>query len=599
MRFGRTAVLAFAVCLAVASVASAHPMGAAQTRTAAITPAPAWTSAQLNTPAGQDWVTMGGSTTNERYSTLTQINTSNVAGLKQAWLTHLDGSGVAAKYSQEASSVEYNGVLYISTGNDDVFAIDAATGAHIWTYLSHTDPNNGTVCCGWDSRGVAIGDGRVYVAQLDGKIVALDQITGNVVWTAQNGRWQEGYTETMAPLYYNGMVYVGISGAEFGARGSETAYDAKTGQRVWRFYTVPSPGEVGGGTWFGDEWMNGGGSIWNTPTVDPVTNTLYFTTSNADPWSSRGPGDNLFTSSFVALNASTGQYVWHFQTVHHDIWDYDQPSPTVLFDVMINGTLRRAIAEPGKTGWVYILDRTNGTPLIGINETKVPQSKFQNTSPTQPIPVGDSFVGTQCATKAIFKKPAPNGKPFKIGCIFTPYDTTAFVATSPGALGGNNWPEASYNPGTQDLYVCSAQSQFAYQAIPSAKTQYVGGKGFIGLNFGASSVADAFNLGGTFTAMNMTTNKIAWQQKWKRACYGGSMTTAGGIVFVGTDDGSYKAVDAMTGTDLWTFSSSDSWDAPGITYTVGGKQYVVALAGGNSISPASKHGDSLYAFALP
>src|SRR5439155_9407848 len=266
-----------------------------------------------------------------------------------AWHVHLDGSGTGTKFRGEATPLVFGGVMYVVTGNDDVFALDATTGERLWSHLAHADPTVGTVCCGWDSRGVAIGDGKVYVAQIDNTLVALSQQNGDVAWAVSNARWQDGYTTTMAPLYYNGLVIVGVSGAEYGARGSVTAYDARDGRRVWRFYTVPAPGTFAANTWpANDEWLTGGGTVWNTPSVDPRTGVLYFTTGNADPWSGRGPGDDLFTSSFVALDAMTGAYRWHFQIVHHDMWDYDCPSPTVLFDEPVGGRFRNAIAEPCK-----------------------------------------------------------------------------------------------------------------------------------------------------------------------------------------------------------------------------------------------------------
>ena len=259
------------LCLGAVSMTNGPTVVTASTASTGV--APAFTAAQLSAQPGADWISVGGNIQNQRYSTLNSINTGNVAGLKPAWSTNLDGSGVAKKYSQEATPLVYNGVMYISTGNDDVFALDATTGAHLWTFHSNIDQNNKTVCCGWDSRGVALGDGKVFVAQLDGYLTALDQTTGNVVWKVQNVRWQDGATMTMAPTYYNGMVYVGMSGGEFGARGSETAYDATTGAQKWRFFTVPGPGDIGSGTWPSNtEWQTGGATVWNNPSIDPATN---------------------------------------------------------------------------------------------------------------------------------------------------------------------------------------------------------------------------------------------------------------------------------------------------------------------------------------
>ena len=269
---------------------------------------------------------------------------------------------MAGKYSAEGTPLVHNGIMYIVTGNDDIFALDATNGAHLWTYHSGIHQGIDTICCGWDARGVALGEGMVFVAQLDGMLVAVDQLTGGVVWSRPNVNWREGYSQTASAQYYNGLIYTGMTGGEFGARGSMTAYDAGTGKQVWRFYTCPTPGDFGGQTWPLDEWMTCGATIWNNPTIDPELGLMYFTTSNADPWAGRGPGTNLFSSSFVALDAMTGQYRWHYQVVHHDIWDYDCPSPTMLFDVTLsNGSKRKAIAESCKTGWTYILDRVTGT----------------------------------------------------------------------------------------------------------------------------------------------------------------------------------------------------------------------------------------------
>ena len=286
--------------------------------------------------------------------------------------------GAAGKYSAEGQPLQYKGVIYVPTGADDVFAIDADTGEIKWEYKANLDQKISTVCCGWDNRGVALGDGKVYVGQINGKLVALDQDDGTVVWSTQVARWQDGYTITHAPLYYDGRVITGVSGGEYGIRGRVTAFDAKTGKEAWRFYTIPGPGETGHESWPSDNdaWKSGGASVWQTPAVDPQLGLLYFSTGNAAPDldGSERAGDNLFASSIVAIDAQTGKYRWHFQQVHHDIWDYDSPSPVVLFDVAVNGQMRHAIAETGKTGWTYFLDRETGKPLYGIEERAVPQS---------------------------------------------------------------------------------------------------------------------------------------------------------------------------------------------------------------------------------
>jgi len=571
-----------------------------------ITPAPAFTSGDLLATPGADWIANGGSINNERYSSLNQINSSNASGLKEAWHIHLNGSGKAAKYSAEATPLVYKGVMYIATGNDDVFALDAETGQQLWMYLSHIDKTINTACCGWDNRGVALADGKVFVAQLDGNLVALDQVTGSLLWKVPVFNWKEGVTLTSAPLYYNGVVYVGSTGGEFGFRGSITAYDASNGNFLWRFYAVPQPGDIGGQTWAPGAlgFATGGATVWNTPSVDPSRNMIVFSTGNAAPWSGRGPGENLFTSSFVALNATTGQLMWWYQIVHHDIWDYDCPAPTVQFDISIGGTTRKAIAEACKTGWVYELDRTNGEPLIGINEVKVPQDKRNNTWPTQPVPVGQPF-SAQCAKKSKFtgKTAKISGVPVKVGCIWSPYDDKHAAAFAPSAQGGSDWNPSSYNPNTHYLYVCAADSDIAQLGIAPAKSSstYLAGKAFFGILFGGFHFYK-----GQVTAMDVTTNKIAWTANYKSPCYSGTFTTNGSLVFAGQVNGEYDAFDASNGQKLWSAQLDAGVAAPGMTYSVNGKQYVAIYAGGSTFSFEATitgekfpHGDSVYAFALP
>jgi quinohemoprotein ethanol dehydrogenase len=588
----------------------------AGTAFAAITPAPVFAPTDLVPPAGANWATNGGDYGQSRYSTLNQVNQGNVGSLKEAWHIHLDGSGTGGKYKGEGTPLVYEGTMYMVTGNSDVFALDATSGAKLWTYHSQIPQDMSTVCCGWDARGLALGEGRVYVAQLDGTLVALDQQTGGILWAARNSRWQDGYAMTMAPLYYNGLVMVGVSGAEYGARGSVTAYNAKTGKRVWRFYTVPTPGDIGSGTWPNNtEWMHGGATIWNQPSVDPALGLIYFSTGNADPWASRGPGDNLFTSSIVSLDAMTGDYAWHFQMIHHDIWDYDCPSNTVLFNRDIGGVSTKVVAEPCKTGWVYALNRTNGNPALRIDEKPVPQNAFNNTSATQPVPAGDAF-GNQCPVAANFPTTAPDGKPFLFGCIWTPFDDQQYTVMAPGAGGGNNWNPSSYNPNTGFLYVCSHGGYYAYKSIPNASNTYVGGQTFIGLQIGPPKPGTEYQ--GDFVAMDMGTNKVAWRQHYSGAttpdwvgansseCDSGSVTTAGGVTFMGLPEGLYHgaaAYNATTGAELWRVQTDAGVEAPPMTYSVAGKQYVSVYAGGLvTLGPEGAtnltHGDSLYVYAL-
>src|ERR1700742_3346888 len=372
-----------------------------------IAAAPEFTSEELNEEPTENWVTNGGNLTNDRFSTLNEINTSNVKELKGDWMTKIGQDATSAKFSAEGQALEYKGTIYISDGADDVFAMDAGTGEVLWTYEPHLppDPLGEIVCCGWDNRGVAIGDGMVYVSQLNGDEVALDQETGKVKWSTSVVKPGSGFSITSAPLYYNGKVYVGGSGGEYGIRGRLTALDAKTGKILWKSFTIPGPGEKGHNTCPSNNkaWTHGGAGIWNTPTVDPKTNTLFFSPSNAAPdWNgAERAGDNEWSASIVAMDAETGKIKWGYQMVHHDLWDFDAPSPTVLMNGEMNGKMVEAVGEPEKTGWVYLLDQKTGKPIYPIPEVKVPQDASQKTSPTQPEPTMEPFSPIQTRQEAV------------------------------------------------------------------------------------------------------------------------------------------------------------------------------------------------------
>jgi quinohemoprotein ethanol dehydrogenase len=573
---------------------------------ALIDPTPRFTTDDLSATASEDWLTNGGSLWNQRYSSLDQIDTSNVSQLKGVWLTHLRGSGVAAKYSGESQPVTYHGVIYVPTGQDDVFAVSAETGEILWEHQAHLDQTISVVCCGWESRGVALGDGKVYIGQLDGTLVALDQQTGQVAWSTPVARWQDGYSITAAPLYVNGMVITGVSGGEFGTRGSVSAYDAATGKRVWRFYTIPGPGQRGHDTWpAGDSWQAGGAPVWQTPSVDPKLGMLYFTTGNAGPDNngSGRAGKNLFTASMVALDVKTGKLRWWYQMVHHDIWDYDAPSPTILFDATVNGHSIHGIGEAEKTGWLYLLNRETGKPLFPTPETKVPQNVKQKTWPTQPIPPYAPVV-PHAPSQAQYNqvlgvaKQAAHGNAvpaIKATEMYTPYWDKLTVFT-PGPQGGTNWQPSSYNPKTHLFYVCAQSGVTGNTAVPSAAVKQgkvaqlaIGGTLTIAGGFGENA--------GTFSAIDVTTGKIVWQKRWAEACYAGSTTTAGNIVFIGRNDGRLQAYNATTGHQLWSFQTgAGANDAPTI-FERDGKEYVVFYAAGNALA-ATSHGDNLWLFGL-
>ena len=569
--------------------------------TTAISPAPAFSMDDLAALPTDNWPTNGGSLSNDRYSPLDQIDTGNIAKVKGVWETHLDKSGIAAKYSAETQPIVWDGVIYISTGQDDVFAISADTGKILWRYTGKLDQTISTVCCGWLSRGVAVGEGKVFLGRLDGKEVALDQKTGKLLWSTTVAPWQGGYSITAAPLYVDGMVITGISGGEFGVRGRLTALDAKTGKLKWRFWTTAP------GTWGGKAYLTGGAPIWQTPSVDPKLGLLYFTTGNANPDNngSQRPGKNLYAASFVALDVHTGTLRWYYQMVHHDIWDYDAPSPTVLFDATIGGRTVHGIGEAEKTGWLYLLDRTNGKPLFPMPERPVPQDAHQKTYPTQPFPsyapfVPHSLSNAQYGQLVKQVKSATKGKVAKViraKGIFPGYWGTP-VAFTPGPQGGTNWQPSSYNPNTHMFYVCAQSGPTANTAETSAPAkQKNAGPQPVALG-STLTIAGGFGSNvGTFSAIDATTGKIVWQKRWPESCYAGSTTTKGNLVFIGRNDGRLQAYDARNGKLLWNWQTgAGANDAPTI-FQRNGKEYIVFYAGGNALA-ASPHGDNVWLLGL-
>ena len=555
-----------------------------------IVPSHAFSGEELTTEPAANWITNGGNTFNQRYSTLTRINRYNVTGLKAKWTTEM-GSGDEFKNGGQTQILHYEGTLYVSNGVNDVFAIDAGSGEILWTYHGAPDPRSGNPI-GWVSRGVAMGDGRIYLATIDAHLIALDQQTGREVWRIMAEDWQKGFSITSAPLYYNGLVVTGFSGGELGVRGRVKAFDADTGELVWTFYTVPAPGEFGSETWpqsgeYADAWQYGGAPVWQTPAFDPELGMIYFTTGNPGPGLHGGvrPGDNLFSVSMVALDAMTGEYRWHFQQVHHDLWDYDSLNPVVLFDAEIDGVERKGVVQVGKTGWAYILDRVTGEPLIGIEERPVPQEPRQATAATQPYPVGDAIV-PQAIDIVPENTTVVNG-----GRIFTPFWTEP-VAMKPGTMGGANWPPSSFDPESNTLFVCASDriSVFQVQAElnePGDTVVYMGDR------FTQAPVDDR----GIFAALDVTTNTLKWRREWREICFNGSIATAGGILFVGRSDGRLTALDSRDGSQLWEFMTDAGINTTVTTFEHDGEQMVVVHAGGTAFA-GSDRGDTIRAFSL-
>jgi alcohol dehydrogenase (cytochrome c) len=537
----------------------------------------------LRQPSAKEWLTVGGNWGQTRYSTLSQINTDNVKNLKGAWMARL-GSGFDTKYSQQATPLVKDGVMFVPTGQQDIFALKLGTGEILWMFTADISPRANISL--WANRGVAAGEGSVFAVQADGHLLALNEKTGKVNWDATVGSTLDRYYMAGAPLYFDGLVYTGISGSDNGARGRVQAYEAASGREVWRFNTVPGPGDLGFDTWEGNSWETGGANVWVTPSVDPDAGLIYFNTGNAWPdydGSTRG-GDNLFTASIVALDAKSGKYKWHFQILHHEIWDFDAPNPVVLFDMTdANGQPRKALGEASKQGWLFILDRVTGEPIIPVEERPVPQEPRQKTSQTQPVPVGDSFA-PQCVTD-----PVPG---YVGGCMFDPYWEVANV-TRPGTSA--DWAPSSYSPLTGLFYVTASVRARAYAVRSEA---VINGEAVI-TRPGGSIATIGSKETGTLTALDPRTNKIVWQKEMPYPIGVGSgvLSTAGNLLFHGEPDGNFVALDSRTGEELWRFQTGFGADAPAVTFEVDGVQYVGIATGGTSLARSAR-GDAVWAFRL-
>ena len=534
-------------------------------------------------PASAEWPLVGGDWGNTRFSGLSQINRSNVKTLKGAWMARLN-SGFGAGFSQQATPVIKDGVMYITTGQQDIFALDAKSGAIIWEFRPEADPKTPDNKA---KRGVGLGDGMVFGVLADIRrpvpetgrpepvtyLLALDQKTGKLLWKHELGedvpKTFRKYI-TAPPLYYKGLVYMSISGGDGGLRGRLTAHNAKTGNEVWRWWATPGPGEFGNDTWEGDSWKTGGGAMWVQPALDPELGLIYVNSGN--PWpdyngSTRG-GNNLFTCSVVALDAATGSYRWHYQSVHHDLWDFDMPTPLILFDQTYNGEMRHALAAHSKQGWVYILDRVSGKPLIDIEEKPVPQEPRQKTVATQPIPAGDP-TAPQCGEPV---------KGYQQGCMFTPHWSDTKIA-QPSASG--DWAPGAYDP----------QSGYLFFATEVATRQF---------NLATRLQIEGTREYGLITALDSRTNKRVWQNEvpYPAGFGSGLMATAGGLIFHGGSDGFFRAFDSKTGEELWRFQTGFGADAPAATYEMDGEQYVTIAAGGSRDGSREARGDVVWGFKI-
>jgi quinohemoprotein ethanol dehydrogenase len=577
---------------------------------------PAFTPQQLTEPSGENFVGWNGNIYNQRYSTLNQINASNVRNLKLVWHRRLVLPRQKLKIGQfgvlgAQSPVVYGGMVYMPDHHRRVWAINAATGERVWTAAPRLKKLRG-LGQSIPIRGVSIGDGKVFIAASDASVIALNQSTGRIAWRRAVLDNRRGHAYTAAPAYYDGKLILPGTGADSGGAPVVMAIDAKTGRELWRFNIIPQkPSDPGWNTWAtrgnrkwfkGEPVWNGGGSVWETPAIDPELGLVYFGTGNADPWSAmrfRGPGDHLFTNSLVALDINTGRLRWHYQVTHHDIWDYACPNNIILFDLPRAGQQPvKGVAMACKQGYLYLFNRATGRPLYGINERPVPQLRSQYTAKTQPIPVGEPF-SSLCPPRRYVGRTGPDGKPFRVGCIYEPYDHTRYTVTAPGALGGANWPPSAYSPRTNYMYICSKDSVGLFKSVQPNRIRL--------RIFGDMSQQQSTpgpKMTGQLVAMNLRNNRVAWRKRFGELCYSGVLATAGDIVFVGRGTNFLEAYHARTGRRLWRSPKLLAGvNAAPVTYTANGKQYVTVYAGGHGIAAfgglQSTFGNSLYTFAIP
>jgi alcohol dehydrogenase (cytochrome c)/quinohemoprotein ethanol dehydrogenase len=529
------------------------------------------TSARLtNADADQgNWMSYGRTYDEQRFSPLTAINDGNASQLGLAWSADLD-----TNRGQEATPLMVDGTLFISTAWSKVRAFDAATGKPKWSYDPKV-PREVLVkaCCDAVNRGVAVYGGKVFVATLDGRLIALNQSTGKPVWTIRTFATNTSLTITGAPRVVKGKVLIGAGGSEYIARGFITAYDAQTGKMAWRFYTVPGdpkkPFEqpalkMAAKTWGGNYWKyGGGGTVWDSISYDPKLNLVFFGTGNAEPWNgsirAKEEGDTLFTSSIVAVNADTGKYVWHFQETPKDRWDFDSNQQIILANIKANGADRRVVLHAPKNGFFYVLDAASGKFLSGKPYTFVNWAKGLDPVTGRPDYNSDAFYDKT-------KKP--------------------FVSV-PGASGAHSWQPMSYSPKTGLVYIPVNEAGFPYAAA-DPKTWKPLAVGFTtGIDAGAVSMPAITEARegakkattGALVAWDPVAQREAWRVAYVGPWNGGTLATAGNLVFQGTAGGAFNAYSADTGKSLWSTPVQTGMIAAPMTYSIKGEQYVAVLAG--------------------
>lgn len=523
-----------------------------------------------------DWTTYGGNDWNQRYSALKTINTSNVGKLVPRMMFQ---TGISKLGSFENTPIVTGGVMYVTTPYNTAMAYDLNTKKELWRY----EHKLGTTifCCGPNNRGFAIhGGAHLYMGTLDAHLVALDAKTGKVLWDKEVADPTYGYSITHAPLIIGDNVIVGVSGGEYGIRGHVTAYNAMTGEQVWRWYSIPAPNgdptfdDKAPNGWFGtwpgstpdgadlhrdvakeksdsakyaDSWKTGGGGVWTTPAYDKESNTLFVSVGNPSPDldGSVRPGDNLYTDCIVAIDASNGKTKWYYQTVPHDVWDLDATSPPVV--ATMGG--KKVVLHAGKTGWVYVLDAATGK-LVRRSDAFVPQENM-------------------------FALPTEKG-----------------TRMLPGANGGSEWSPISVDPSLNYAFVAALHQPMNYITHNAALEK---GRLWLGSAFVAIPGEEQYGL---FSAVDLKTGKIAWQNKVPQPMMGGSLATAGGLTFTGEGNGNFNAYDSKSGKLLWQFNAGAGCNSAPMSFTNGGEQFVAVACGGN-FQLNYPLGNSVMVFGLP
>ena len=515
-----------------------------------------------------NWMSYGRTYDEQRYSPLDRIGAANVGTLGLAWYYDLD----TAARAQESTPLVIDGVMYVTSAWSKVFALDAATGRELWRYDPKVPGAAGiNACCDVVNRGVAAWEGRLYLGTLDGRLVAIDAATGKPAWEVMTVEPGSRYTITGAPRVVKGKVIIGNGGGEMGVRGYVTAYDAETGQQVWRFYTVPgdpskpfeNPAlELAAKTWKGEWWkLGGGGTVWDSMAYDPDLDLLYIGTGNGSPWNrairSPGGGDNLFISSIVALKPESGEYVWHYQTTPGDTWDYTAAQHMILADLTIEGRARKVIMQAPKNGFFYVLDRATGELISASAFATTNWAKGIDMKTGRPIETAEARYGEI-------------GRPF---------------IAQPGPGGAHSWQPMSYSPRTGLVYFPVMEAVFPYFPDKDFRKRTLAWNTGVDFNAGSlptdQGILDQIKAGlkGHLVAWDPVGQREVWRVQHEHPWNGGALSTASDVVFHGDALGEFAAYDARTGAKLWSVATGTGILAPPVTYLVGDEQYVAIEVG--------------------